>query len=256
MAGIIGIYRKGLFRKRLQCTGQNRFIQAHDNGIQHAISVVGQRHMVAGFVTAEIEDIVIFDFFIRFVDAGGRDRNGIDLGAFTVSVVMSFRVYIKGNLTAGFFRFDGNKERIGGRNRSRHLILYFEGVGGLFRKIRGRKVLSILQDKSRRQRIVVLVQVNAVLLVDQRVEAGILCVGAGKQVADIQKRCGKRRLTVKAVKYFAFAHAHAVIPVLNRRVGGGRKQRRCRIACQRTVVFGDAAELFIAVKTGILFFIA
>ena len=185
MAGIIGIYRKGLFRKRLQCTGQNRFIQAHDNGIQHAVPVVGQRHMVAGFVTAEIEDIVIFNFFIRFVDAGGRDRNGIDFGAFTVSVVMPLRVYIKGNLAAGFFRFDGNKERIGSRNRSRHLILYLKRVGGLFRKIRGRKVLSILQDKSRRQRIVVLVQVNAVLLVDQRIEAGILCIGAGKQVADI-----------------------------------------------------------------------
>ena len=90
MAGIIRIYRKGLL------------IQAHNNGIQHAIFVVGQCYMVAGFVTTEIEDIVIFDFFIRFVDAGGRDRNGIDLGAFTVSVVMSLRVYIKENLIAGF----------------------------------------------------------------------------------------------------------------------------------------------------------
>lgn len=62
MAGIIRIYRKGLLRERLQCAGQNRFIQAHNNGIQHAIFVVGQCYMVAGFVTTEIEDIVIFDF--------------------------------------------------------------------------------------------------------------------------------------------------------------------------------------------------
>ena len=102
MAGIIRIYRKGLLRERLQCAGQNCFIQAHNNGIQHAIFVVGQCYMVAGFVTAEIENIVIFDFFIRFVDAGGRDRNGIDFGAFTVSVVMPLRVYIKESLIAGF----------------------------------------------------------------------------------------------------------------------------------------------------------
>ena len=63
--------------------------------------------------------------------------------------------------------------------------MYLERVGGLFRKLRGRKILSILQDKSGGQRLVVFVQVNAVLLVDQRVEAGILCIGAGKQVADI-----------------------------------------------------------------------
>ncbi len=62
MAGIIRIYRKGC-SESVCSVGQNHFIQAHDNGIQHAIFVVGQCYMVAGFVTAEIENIVMLTFY-------------------------------------------------------------------------------------------------------------------------------------------------------------------------------------------------